>query len=303
MSSNIDNTEYDDYIAELSYFSHRISTPEWKIIPAPLAAVDLTYIVCGKAEYHVNGIPYIVKAGDLIYIPKGSMRSATTFEDDLMEAYCLNIQLKNLRGQDVELPFPRISNIGIHQDIISLFNDLNNDYYRREPGYRMKLRGWLQFILHRYIQLIVFKNDSDTLDRRIDNVLRYITRHYSEDLSIRSFSEKYGLSPSYFGKLFIRATGTSFRQYLTKVRMNVAEDMLFSGEYNVSTVAAACGFNDVYYFSKVFKAYKGVSPSSIIPSVPHISRHIPGCYPDELEISASGPVSPVNDMNSNSSLS
>ena len=287
MSTNIDDPDYDDYIAELDYFSHRISTPSWQIVQAPLFAVDLTYIVGGRAEYLVNGTRYIVKAGDLIYIPKGSMRSAVTFEDDLMDGYCLNFQLKNIKGQDVELPFPHISNIGIHQDLISLFNDLHNDYYRREPGYRMKLRGWMQFILHRYMELIVFKSNSTILDNRIDKVLRYITKHYFESLSIQDLSRKFGLCQSYFGTLFTQATGMSFRKYLMKVRLNVSEDMLLSGEYSVSAVAEACGFTDVFYFSKVFKTSRGVSPSSVIPSVPHVSRHVPGGYPGELEVSAS----------------
>jgi AraC-like DNA-binding protein len=59
--------------------------------------------------------------------------------------------------------------------------------------------------------------------------------------------------------------------------------MLLSGEYNVNDVALACGFSDAFYFSKVFKANKGVSPSSIIPSEPEISRHVPGRHPGEME--------------------
>jgi Response regulator containing CheY-like receiver domain and AraC-type DNA-binding domain len=286
MSNNIDYPDYDDYVAELEYYSHRISTPSWQIVQAPLREIDLTYIVGGKAEYFVNGTRCIVKAGDLIYIPKGSMRAAVTFENDLMEGYCLNFRLKNLMGEDVELPFPRISSIGIHPEIISLYNDLNNDYFRREPGYRMKLRGWLQFILHRYMELIVYNSNYVSVDDRIDKVLRYVTKHYSENLSIQSLSQKFGLSQSYFGALFTRVTGLSFRQYLMKVRLNAAEDMLLSGEYSVSDVATACGFTDVFYFSKVFKTSRGVSPSSTIPSVPHISRHIPGSHPGELEVSA-----------------
>lgn len=284
MSTSTDYPD-DDYMAELGYFSHRVSTPSWQIVQAPLAAIDLTYLIGGKAAYYVNGTRYIVKAGDLIYIPKGSMRSAVTFEDDLMDAYCLNFTLKNTKGQDVELPFPRITNIGIHPELISLYNDLNNDYYRREPGYRMKLRGWMQFILHRYMELIVYKNNFVTVDDRIDKVLRYLTKHYCEDLSIQSLSQKLGLSQPYFGALFTRATGLSFRQYLMKVRLNAAEDMLLSGEYSVSCVAESCGFTDVFYFSKVFKTSRGVSPSSIIPSAPHASRHVPGSQPGELEIS------------------
>jgi hypothetical protein len=108
------------------------------------------------------------------------------------------------------LPFPRISNIGINQYIISLLNYLNNDYYRRDPGYRMQLRGWMQLILHAFLNAVVYKNDTSELDDRIDKVLRYISKHYSEDLSIQNLAPEFGLSQTYFGTLFTRATECLF---------------------------------------------------------------------------------------------
>lgn len=285
MPDNIDYSDDEDYIADLFYFAHRVCTPTWQIVKALFNAVDITYVVRGRGKYILDGTCYNVKTGDLIYVPRGSMREAITFEDDPMELYSTNFLLKNFNGQDVDLPFPHVINIGIHQDIISLYNDLNNDYYRREPGYHMKSRGWMQFILHRYMELIVYKSSSVTLDSRVNKVLRYITRHYPESLSIQHLSQRFGLSQSYFGALFNRDTGMSFHQYLMKVRLNAAEDMLLSGEYSVSAVASACGFTDTFYFSKVFKASRGETPSSIIPSVPHISQHVPGSQPGELEVS------------------
>ena len=74
------------------------------------------------------------------------------------------------------------------------------------------------------------------------------------------------LSPLYFGTLFKQETGLTFRQYLTNIRINQAENLLSSGMYNVSEAAAECGFSDVFYFSKVFKEHRGISPSEVIKS-------------------------------------
>lgn len=57
----------------------------------------------------------------------------------------------------------------------------------------------------------------------------------------------------------------SFNQKLMEICLDFAKNMLCSGEYNVSQVAAQCGFSDIYYFSKVFKKEIGVNPSILIP--------------------------------------
>ena len=74
------------------------------------------------------------------------------------------------------------------------------------------------------------------------------------------------LSTLYFGNLFKQETGQTFRQYLRAIRLNQAENMLNNGIYNVSETAAECGFSDVFYFSKVFKEQRGLTPSEVVKS-------------------------------------
>lgn len=255
-------SEYESLIAELCYFVHRKCKPCWKIDYAPLGNYDLIYVVNGKAEYIIDGVTYLVSKGDLLYIPKGKMRRAFTFNDDPSELYSASFELFNMSEHETNFPLFPIKNIGIQQDIISWFNSINGAWCNCEPGYRMKVRAWLMFIINRCLQLSIFKNSYAT-DSRIDKIKHYVLNHYNENLSIQNLCPQFGVSRYYLGSLFHEATGMSFRQYLLNVRLNAAEEMLTSGNYTVSHVAMSCGFSDVFYFSRAFKKHKGQTPSSL----------------------------------------
>jgi AraC-like DNA-binding protein len=254
---------YDNLIPDMHYFVHRNSTPEWKIEESVINFIDVTYIVKGRAMYRIDNMDVNIEAGDLICIPKGSLRSAVTDPGNLMESYAANFHLKTLAGEEAAFPLPLLSHIGIHAGIITLYKDLNVEWLCREPGYQLKVRAFFLLILQRYLELIVYKNDSGMMDTRIRKAIRYITDHYAEPLTIGDLSEAAGLNPVYFGSLFKQSTGMSFRQYLTSIRLNQAENMLRLGESNVNEVAQYCGFSDIFYFSKVFKESRGVPPSKV----------------------------------------
>lgn len=262
----MDFTAYTDCTPMLDYFVHRKSTPTWEIIGSVTPFIDVTYLISGHAHYTIGSKKVKVCAGDLLCIPKGTYRAATGHPHAPMESYAANFNLYNRRGEEVSLPFPLLVSIGHHSDILALYRDLNADWLRRSPGYEMKTRAYLLLILQRYFEMLVYHNGTAPIDSRVKRATRHIADHYSEALTIDMLAEMVGLNAVYFGALFKSATGSSFRQYLTNIRMNHAEDMLRSGEYNVNETAMLCGYSDIFYFSKVYKENRGVSPSKVYRS-------------------------------------
>lgn len=256
---------------DIHYYNHRICTPDWVIIPRITHFINFTYVVSGQGEFFVNDIRYPVKSGDLICVQKGSKESASVNSADLMDCYCVNVIAKDFSGNDVPFPFETVTHIGIHEDLIAHFQNLTATWLLREPCYRLKARAIFMLILARCHQLVFSsdyidckKNSNIDNQKRIDMVLQYILSHYDENISINEMAKMTKLSPLYFGTLFKQKTGKTFREYLNTIRINQAENLLSSGMYTVSEVAANCGFSDVFYFSKVFKKYRGVSPSIIL---------------------------------------
>jgi AraC-like DNA-binding protein len=181
-----------------------------------------------------------------------------------MECYSINGKVRNISGEDITLPLPLICNIGLHKDLLSLYSSLSTVWTLKDPGYILRARGLYLMILQRYFQIIIFQKDTSTVDTRIKKVLYYISNHYKEPLTVHKMAKMINLSDMYFGTLFKKETGMSFRNFLTIVRMNRAEEMLYSGEYKIHEISDACGFSDVFYFSRIFKKHRGMSPTDAI---------------------------------------
>ena len=82
----------------------------------------------------------------------------------------------------------------------------------------------------------------------------------AEPITVREVADELGLSVSYLHKLFARC-GTSFSAYLTDCRLRRAGQMLREGDEKIYAVAAACGYQDTRYFSKIFQKHMGVKPT------------------------------------------
>lgn len=254
----------DNIVVTVDYYNHRKCTPGWEIEEFVTDFVDITYVVNGKAEYIINGTNYTVSSGDLLCIPYDSKRSAISNPDSLMECYSINGQIRNIDGEDITLPLPLICNIGLHTDILSLYSSLNTVWNLKDPGYKLRARGLFLMILQRFFQIIIYQKDTSIMDARIKKVLQHMSNHYHKPLTVQQMADMVNLSKMYFGNLFKQETGMTFRTFLTLIRMNKAEEMLYSGEYKIHEVAYACGFSDVFYFSRIFKKHRGIAPSDAI---------------------------------------
>ncbi len=256
--------DVNDIVVDIHYYNHRICTPDWEIIPRTNPFINFTYIVSGQGEFVINDIAYSVRAGDLICVQKGSKEFASVDSDNLMDCYCVNALACDLSGNEITLPFQTVTHIGVREDLIAFFHEMTAAWLLRGPCYRLKARAIFTLILERCYQIIYQGNYQHNVDKRIKMVLQYVIDHYAEPLSVEEMAKMTKYSTLYFGILFKRETGQTFRQYLTTIRINQAENMLSSGMFNVSEAASECGFSDISYFSKVFKKHRGIAPSETL---------------------------------------
>lgn len=100
---------------------------------------------------------------------------------------------------------------------------------------------------------------------KADDVVRivrdYINAHYSENIKISMFSEKYYFSKEYISRHFKSMFGFGIYEYVLKVRMEKAAALLKDNSIKVHDVGSRVGFTDNNYFSKAFRNYYDVSPS------------------------------------------
>src|SRR5690606_28838419 len=89
----------------------------------------------------------------------------------------------------------------------------------------------------------------------------YIQRNLSRDLGIDELADHLGISASYFSLLFKQHYGSTFVEYLTAERMEIAKSMLLLTDKSVTEIGRSVGYAERRYFSKVFQKCTGEIPS------------------------------------------
>jgi AraC-like DNA-binding protein len=96
---------------------------------------------------------------------------------------------------------------------------------------------------------------------KVSKLFRYIHDNYQRQITLEDMAGVAGMTPKYFCRFFRELTGKRPMEYLNAFRVESAAGMLMSGSHSVGDIAASCGFRDPCYFAKLFKRYRGQSPS------------------------------------------
>lgn len=96
--------------------------------------------------------------------------------------------------------------------------------------------------------------------RIVRDAMNYISAHFSEAVTLQDVAEHLHLNPSYFSRIFKRSSGSTFKEYLTKVRVEEAKRLLRNTDYPLLDIAIGVGFDNQSYFTSVFKRLTGLTP-------------------------------------------
>ncbi len=136
------------------------------------------------------------------------------------------------------------------------FQEADDAYRLREPGAPLLCGAKILSLLYQLAQL-----DSRTRRRdRLDKSILYLEQHCEERPDASQLAALCGVSVPVFYRRFKERTGMTVTDYRYTVLFRHARTLLDTGEKNVGETAEALGFNDVFYFSKLFTRYCGLSP-------------------------------------------
>jgi len=95
----------------------------------------------------------------------------------------------------------------------------------------------------------------------LNNILAYLKENLSKRHTLESLSEKFDIHITYICDLFSNRLGTTFRSYMTRLRMEAAAGLLKNTDKSVKEIAGLCGY-DYLYFVQVFRKYYACSPTT-----------------------------------------
>ena len=182
--------------------------------------------------------------------------------DILASAYCANpSQFKNVQSRAIELAV-LMCRIGADSGFTAKTMLENNSRYIKtilETKNMYELSDTLcRIIDDLLIQLHSFQgvDHASALKKAED----FIMENLSRKISLEEIARASGFSAPYFSTIFKLETGENLTNYLTRLRVDKAINLLLETNLPLSNIAGACGFEDQSWFSKIFKQLMGISP-------------------------------------------
>lgn len=161
-----------------------------------------------------------------------------------------------------------------------LYEKIVNNLFKRYPGYSdtdmyLHIKGimieniwqteslseWKSYISDYIVYLAVqLKKHSNTYPF-VTKAINYVNKHYTENINMTVVANQVSVNYTWFSEKFKEQTGVNFNDYLKRLRIEEAENLLEKGCYKVYEVAERAGFGDVKYFMKSFRTATGMSPT------------------------------------------
>lgn len=219
-----------------------------------LKAYELVFFVSCSTKTHFCGVDILDKENSIRYLPKGSFAGEYIVQTE-KAGYCIDIYF------DTNDEMPQYA-IGLDDYPIlrDKFIKIYNIWTGKKSGYYAKSMS----VFYEIIVILQDKNRYITSSQRLKlaPAFEYIAQNYKAfDFDYNALCKVCNLSYSYFITLFKAECNMTPIQYVTKMKIDYAKELLITGKYSIIQISEMCGFENVYYFSNVFKKLAGISPN------------------------------------------
>lgn len=120
---------------------------------------------------------------------------------------------------------------------------------------------WLDSFCEKICAMLTERKEKRS-DRFVYMAKRYIHEHYQEKLTLSEIAEQLRISAGYLSTIFRRSTDQTVSDYIAQVKIEHAKELIDHGQYLIYEIADQLGFENAYYFSKVFKKVTGMAPKN-----------------------------------------
>ena len=241
--------------------------------------LEFLYIASGTFKCVSNNVTYIANKGDVIFINSRIPHATESLEPytstDMIQFDTSNFSSDTMSGISKYLsrfininkaPVVVFKSASEHTKELKMYLDgIFTEYIDKKPSYELYIKSNVLNIIA-FLSRYDYLTDSSIffVEKNIEKVmpaLKYIDEHYDEQITLEELSTVLNLNPSYFCRLFKKATNSTFVEYLNFVRICKSEKKLSSSKESFAEISLNLGFSSVSYFNKVFKNIKGCTPT------------------------------------------
>lgn len=225
-------------------------------------------IRCGEGEGEIvfDGVVHKLRENDFVLIPAGYPHAyyATkepwetnwiVFGGDACESLLANLNLSKptiLTVTDNTIPE------GLFK---SMFVSVSSDHvfgHQKASGYVYDLILWFKQTLL-LGEMNRFRKDSQQI---LSVAIRYIEENVCRDITLKEIAEHIGISQQHMCRIFREHMNVRSTEYITRIRLNMAMEMILNTDESMAEIALKCGFRSASYFSTVFGRYQHMTPNN-----------------------------------------
>jgi len=230
------------------------------------------YIVKGRGYYIANNIRYELEPGDVFAsFPNEEIIYATYPEDPF--SFCwFGFNGKRCDAVLTECGLTKSAHVMRISDeyrLDKIVAECVDSMPLDEEPVKSQLQGYLYhfFSLIQKSRYASINNNHNNLNNHnrsfdyIETAVHCIEDNYMHDITVKSLASFVGLERTYFSKIFSQSTGMSPQEYIMRYRIDRAAQLIKTSGLTNRQIGNIVGIQNEYYFSRLFKKIKGVSPS------------------------------------------
>lgn len=270
-----------DFLPVIVKSIERIEDSSWSMEPNRHENYEMVYMKKGSAVFEIAGHPVPLGPNDIVIIKPMQYHKFIVKSEGGCVFIVLNFKFENrINGVYSDIPLEDFLNfvsgretgpyiklkVSQKNEIIVLLNRILKERESSEPGSEFLnclLVMELFVLLSRALKMEwenSIKSKSPKLKELMEIAVNYIHNNFERDISLKDIAGFVFLSPSYFTRAFKEETGMSPINYLLKVRIERAKELLTDTGLKISDIALSVGFSNQQRFNEMFKKHTKMTP-------------------------------------------
>lgn len=228
---------------------------------------DNLMIICfkGKGHYKTEHSYGQINTGDILFVPKGVSHQYNADNTTPWHIYWVHVD-GHLFEQFIDfLGINKLNLLLRTEQLDIVINEFEQLLATRHQSYQVSSFILASNILKKILGLLVSSQSSinklSQVGFNLDKINSFMEENINQQINLTQLAQSMQLSKFHFAKKFQKITGISPISYFIELKVKHACRLLDESNVNIKTVASMVGYDDPYYFSRLFKKVMGLSPS------------------------------------------
>lgn len=279
---NIDIKDIVPRVLKAYYFAEgRNYDNGFKFPKRPIYDYEVELITFSEGGMMIDSVYYPVTKGDIIFRKPHQHTQATmpytcyavildllnnTHKDSDAYDFSKRQDFQRLYSCSLLDRIPPVIHTSNYEQTSLLFDSILKEFINPGPDSETLLMGYCLQLLCKMsreaLNPVGYKEVDSAYRMLFKKVTRYVQENLSNKLMLKDLALVAGMSPNYFHRVFTKTMGITPNEFILSQRMNRARELLATTANTIANISFECGFENIAYFSYVFKRFSGITPSA-----------------------------------------